>query len=195
MSALHPILARKGRLAPFLSLALPLAAVLTGLLARPGAFRIGEAISLAWLLAFVSLFLYLSVWYVIRSAPLQGGNLVRTVVTHAVAAVVTTSVWVLSGAGAARLLVPLWGKSFPSRYAEQVPVLFSTGILLYLLSLALHGVLLAFEAGVARLSIDGREFLVPFEQVVKAHSIYRFTPADFDGQGSRQGARARRGRG
>jgi signal transduction histidine kinase len=146
MSALHPILARKGRLAPFLSLALPLAAVLTGLLARPGAFRVGEAISLAWLLAFVSLFLYLSVWYVIRGAPPQGGRLVRTVVTHAAAALVTSSVWVLSGAGAARLLVPLWGKSFPSRYGEQVPVLFSTGILLYLLSLALHAVLLAFEA-------------------------------------------------
>jgi hypothetical protein len=56
-------------------------------------------------------------------------------------------------------------------------------------------VLLRFEAGVAQLSIDGREFLVPFEEVVKAHSIYRFTPADFDGKGSRQGAPARRGRG
>jgi two-component system, LytTR family, sensor histidine kinase AlgZ len=146
MSALHPVLARKGRLAPFLSLAIPLAAVLTGLLARPGGFRIGEAISLAWLLAFVSLFLYLPVWYVLRAAPLRGGKVVRTVVTHAVAAVATSSVWVLAGAGAARLSTPLWGPSFPSRYAEQVPVLFSTGILLYLLSLALHAMLLAFEA-------------------------------------------------
>jgi two-component system sensor histidine kinase AlgZ len=146
MSALHPVLARNGRLAPYLSSALPLAAVLTGLLARPGAFTIGEAISLAWPLAFVSLFLYLSVWYVIRAAPPRGGRLLRTVVTHLVAAILTSSVWILSGAGAARLLVPLWGKTFPSRFAVQVPVLFSTGILLYLLSLALHAVLLAFEA-------------------------------------------------
>src|SRR5438445_2963380 len=146
MSALHPVLARNGRLAPYLSSALPLAAVLTGLLARPGAFTIGEAITLAWPLAFVSLFLYLSVWYVIRAAPPRGGRLLSTVATHVVAAVVTSSVWVLSGAGAARLLVPLWGKTFPSRFAVQVPVLFSTGILLYLLSLALHAVLLAFEA-------------------------------------------------
>lgn len=146
MSALHPILARKGRLAPFLSLAVPLAAVLTGLLARPGAFRFGEAVSLAWLLAFVSLFLYLSVWYISRAAPLRGGRLARTVVTHAVAAILISSVWVLTGAGAARLLTPLWGPDFPSRYAAQVPALFSTGILLYILSLALHSVLLAFEA-------------------------------------------------
>lgn len=145
MSALHPILARKGRLAPFVSLAVPLAAVLTGLLARPGAFRLGEAVSLACLLAFVALFLYLSVWYISRAAPLRGGRLVRTVVTHAVAAILTSSVWVSTGAGAAQLLAALWGDDFPPRYALQVPVLFSTGILLYLLSLALHSVLLAFE--------------------------------------------------
>lgn len=146
MSALHPVLARKGRLAPFASTAIPLAAVMTGLLARPGAFRFGEAVSLAWLLAFLALFLFLSVWYVVRAVPLRGTNLLRIIATHAVAAVVSSSVWVLAGAGAARLLIPLWGPSFPSRYAEQVPVLFSTGILLYLLSLALHSVLLAFEA-------------------------------------------------
>jgi LytS/YehU family sensor histidine kinase len=146
MSALHPILARKGRLGPFLAATLPLSAVLTGLLARPGAFTVAEAFSLALPLALVSLFLYLSVWYTSRAVPLRGGSLARTVVTHAVAAVVTSSVWVLSGAGVARLLTPLWGKSFPSRFAAQVPVLFSTGILLYLLSLALHAVLLAFEA-------------------------------------------------
>jgi hypothetical protein len=55
MSTLHPILARKGRFAPLLSTAIPLAALLTGLLARPGAFTFGEAVSLAWPLAFVAL--------------------------------------------------------------------------------------------------------------------------------------------
>lgn len=59
-----------------------------------------------------------------------------------------------------------------------------------------RGVLQAFEAGVAKLVIDGREFLVPFEEVAKAHSIYRFSASDFEGKaGSRQDARARRGRG
>ena len=146
MSALHPILARKGRFAPLLSTAIPLAALLTGLLARPGAFTFGEAVSLAWPLAFVALFLFLSVWYVARAAPVRRGKIVQTVVTHGVAAVLICSVWVLSGAGAARLLVPLWGAAFPARFAAQVPILFWTGILLYLLSLALHSVLLAVEA-------------------------------------------------
>jgi signal transduction histidine kinase len=145
MSVLHPVLARKGRLAPFVSTTVPLAAVLMGLLARPGAFTVAEAVSLALPLALVSLFLFLSVWYVLRAAPLSGGKIVRTVVTHGVAAILMSSVWVASGAGLARLLAPSWGESFPARFAAQVPVLFSAGLLLYVLSAALHAVLIAFE--------------------------------------------------
>jgi two-component system sensor histidine kinase AlgZ len=143
---LHPILARKGRLGPFLLAAIPLAAVLTGLLARPGAFTVAESVSLAVPLALVCLFLLLPVWYTCRAVPVRGPSAVRIVLTHAVAAALTSSVWVLSGAGAARLLAPVWGTGFPSRFAAQVPILFSTGVLLYLLAVALYSVLIAIEA-------------------------------------------------
>ncbi|MCZ7618652.1 MAG: ribosome maturation factor RimP [Myxococcota bacterium] len=42
-----------------------------------------------------------------------------------------------------------------------------------------RGQLLAFEAGVARIGIDGREHLVPFEEIARARRVYHFTPADF----------------
>ena len=42
-----------------------------------------------------------------------------------------------------------------------------------------RGTLVAFEAGVARLLVDGTEFRVPFDAVARAHTIYRFTRADF----------------
>ena len=42
-----------------------------------------------------------------------------------------------------------------------------------------RGTLLAFEGGVARLLVDGVEVAIPFEAVAKAHTIYRFTRADF----------------
>jgi len=57
-----------------------------------------------------------------------------------------------------------------------------------------RGMLLAFEADVARIRVDGSDFDVPFAEVAKAKSIYRFTSADFDDKGSRQGAAQRRGR-
>lgn len=143
---MHPFLARRGRLLRLLLGALPLAAVLTGILARPGAFKLTEGLSLALPLAFVAVFLFLSVWYTCRAAPLRGPSVLRTAVTHGAASVLTSSVWILAGAGAARLLVPAWGSSFPSRFAAQVPVLLSTGVLLYALSLAFHSMLLASEA-------------------------------------------------
>ena len=42
-----------------------------------------------------------------------------------------------------------------------------------------RGTLVAFEAGIAQLRVDGQEFGIPFEEVARAHTIYRFTRADF----------------
>jgi LytS/YehU family sensor histidine kinase len=60
---------------------------------------------------------------------------------------VTTAVWVFVGAGIARLLglVPAF-EGLPERYAREVPVLFGAGVLMYLLSVALHYVLIEIEA-------------------------------------------------
>lgn len=48
-----------------------------------------------------------------------------------------------------------------------------------------RGVLLGFEEEIARISVDGREFRVPFAEVAKANSIYRFSSADFSEKGPR----------
>jgi ribosome maturation factor RimP len=42
-----------------------------------------------------------------------------------------------------------------------------------------RGILLEFEAGTARISVDGREFSLPFAEIAKAHVIYKFTRDDF----------------
>jgi ribosome maturation factor RimP len=42
-----------------------------------------------------------------------------------------------------------------------------------------RGRLLAFESGVARLSVDGDVFGIPFAEVAKARVVYEFTRADF----------------
>ena len=49
-----------------------------------------------------------------------------------------------------------------------------------------RGRLVAFDAGVARLFVDGTEFGIPFDEVTKANVVYEFTSADFaPGRGSR----------
>lgn len=42
-----------------------------------------------------------------------------------------------------------------------------------------RGRLVAFESGVARLLVDGREYAIPFAEVAKAHAVYQFTREDF----------------
>ena len=42
-----------------------------------------------------------------------------------------------------------------------------------------RGLLVGFERGVARLDVDGNEVGIPFAEVAKAHTVYKFTRADF----------------
>jgi ribosome maturation factor RimP len=42
-----------------------------------------------------------------------------------------------------------------------------------------RGRLLGFEAGQARLAVEGGEVAIPFEEIAKAHSVYQFTRDDF----------------
>ncbi|MEO8432431.1 MAG: histidine kinase [Acidobacteriota bacterium] len=144
---MHPILARKGRLGPYLAACAPLAAILVALLARPGALSLREAAVLAVPMTLLYAFLGLSAWYPARSLPLARGRFALLLVTHCVSAACTSAVWVFAGAGLVRVLalVPAFS-ALPARYALEVPVLFGAGVLLYLLSVALHYVLLAFEA-------------------------------------------------
>ena len=42
-----------------------------------------------------------------------------------------------------------------------------------------RGRLLAFEAGIVKLAVDGREMSIPFAEIGKANRVYEFTRADF----------------
>src|SRR5580765_3118874 len=177
---MHPILARKGRLLPYLAASIPLAAVLTALLARPSAYSVVEAAALAFPLAVVFAFLGLSAWYPCRSLPLARGRAAILAASHATAALVTSAAWVLLGAGIVRLmaLVPEFA-GVAEGYTAQVLPLFAVGVLLYLLSVALHYVLLSFEAAreaerrEAQLSLLAREAqLKALKAQVQPHFLF-----------------------
>jgi ribosome maturation factor RimP len=51
-----------------------------------------------------------------------------------------------------------------------------------------RGVLLDYAAGTVRLRVDGREVAVPFDEIAKAHRVYRFTREDFAAQSERSKA-------
>jgi LytS/YehU family sensor histidine kinase len=100
--------------------------------------------------------------------------------SHATAALVTSAAWVLLGAGIVRLmaLVPEFA-GVAEGYGAQVLPLFAVGVLLYLLSVALHYVLLSFEAAreaerrEAQLSLLAREAqLKALKAQVQPHFLF-----------------------
>src|SRR5262249_43714393 len=136
---MHPILAHRRRLGAYLTAWLPVAAVLTGLLARPGAMPPGPAAALALPLTVLYAFLGLAPGYRARGMPLQRGGAGAIAATHGAGALVTSAVWVLAGAGIARLVAALtpW-TDLPDLYTRELLPLFAAGILLYLLCVALQ---------------------------------------------------------
>src|SRR5262245_27928649 len=144
---MHPILDRPGRLLPYLAACLPVAVIVAALLARPGALSLPEAGALALPMALAYAFMGLSAWYICRRFPLGGGRFPLMLATFAAGAVVVTAVWLLLGVLLASALEQVPSFTYLSeRYRTQVPALFSVGLLLYFLSVALHYVLLSFEA-------------------------------------------------
>ncbi|HTR02187.1 MAG TPA: histidine kinase [Thermoanaerobaculia bacterium] len=177
---MHPILAHRGRLAPYLAACAPLAAILTALLARPGGLFLGEAVALAVPLTFAYAFMGLSAWYPCRQAPLVRSRALPLVLTHAAAAALVSATWVGLGVllAAALGLVPAFA-GLPGRFSAQAVTLFAAGVLLYLLAAALNYVLLALDAAAeaerreAELAILAREAeLAALKAQIRPHFLF-----------------------
>ncbi len=144
---MHPILGQLRRLILYLVAWIPLAALLDYLLAVPGALTWTEASAVAIPLCLVYAFVCLSAWYPCRVTPLDRTSLLKLLLTHLMAAVVASALWLL----AARLLASALSDTttfhgLDERLSKDFPLLLVTGILLYLMSVAFYYVLLALEA-------------------------------------------------
>ena len=143
---MHPILGRAGRLALYLIAWLALCALVAGIFTRFG-LDWTEALALLAPLCLVYAFVCLSAWYVSRAVPLTASSAPRVLVSSVLAAAFASGLWL----GVAHAWIAVLGLTTAfapaaDRYALQLPFLFAIGVLLFLLALALHYVLLAFEA-------------------------------------------------
>lgn len=142
---MHPILARPERLASYLGAWLVVAGLLATVLARQ---------ELTWSAAFllvlpvclVYAFVCLSAWYICRATPLTTSSAARVLASSAMGSVVASGLFVvaartwMSVLGAMTSLGPTM-----EQYLRHEPVLFASGILLFLLALTVQYLLLAFE--------------------------------------------------
>ena len=141
---MHPILGRIDRLALYLGVWLTVCVLVAGVFTR---FGLGwtEALALLVPLFLVYAFVCLSAWYVSRATPLTTSGALHVLISSVLAAAFASGLWLgLTRAWMAVLSLTAFAPA-AERYAQQLPFLFSFGVLLYLLSLAVHYVLLAIE--------------------------------------------------
>lgn len=142
---MHPILVRGGRLGLYLACWLALVP-LAALLLAGGEVGWGEALAEAFPLVLVYAYLCLASWYVCRAVPLRPLHPLRLVAAHGLGAFLSSGLWVLVGWGWAGVLDELSLGGAAGRFLAVSPRLYALGVPLYLLSAALHYLLLALES-------------------------------------------------
>jgi LytS/YehU family sensor histidine kinase len=139
---MHPILASRERTVLYLSAWLPIAALLTGILARGGDMSWLEALAIAAPLCLLYAFMCLAAWYICRTA----ASALATIGTVTAASLVCSTLWVLIGRSWAEGLeiIPSFA-GLSDRYTGQIAIIFISGMLLFLLAVAVHYLLLLLE--------------------------------------------------
>lgn len=143
---MHPILGNLRRLALYLLAWVPLSAMLLYLLASIGELSWPEALVLFGPPCLLYPFMCLSCWYSCRATPLERSGFLRLAITHLFAAAFVSNVWVWTARGYIYLISSTQAYSgIGSKASRDYDLLFASGVMLYLLAVALHYVLLSVE--------------------------------------------------
>jgi len=137
---MHPIFRNATSLGAYLALWTVLAASMAALMRIPADLTWSQALSVAVPLCMFYAFVCLTPWYLCRAFPLGTAQVTRLLINQLAAAILACTLWV----GGARLLA--FAMDLGSQLNPAVPQLVVVGLLLYLLSVALHYALLAVEA-------------------------------------------------
>jgi len=144
---MHPILAQLRRLVYYLLGWIPLAGMLAYLLAVPGGLTWQQAVAVAFPLCLLYAFVCLAAYYPCLVTPLERSSVPRFLVTHVVGAAVASAIWLAAARILGRMLAGFEGLGgLDVHLSGDLPLLFGTGVLLYLLAVGFHYVLLAVEA-------------------------------------------------
>ncbi|HEY6291549.1 MAG TPA: histidine kinase [Terriglobia bacterium] len=144
---MHPILFNFRRLGLYLLAWTPLAVLAADQLKTTGGLGWTQASVVVAPLCLLYAFICLSSWYVCRLTPLRLRAVESVLTTHLAAGVVAATLWIIIARGVALAfsdLIPWAGSR--EQLARATGALFGLGVLCYLLTVAMHYVLLALEA-------------------------------------------------
>jgi len=144
---MHPILLNFRRLALYLAGWSVLAVLVTDQLATSGELGWARGAALGAPLTLLYAFVCLSSWYVCRLTPLRLRSVESVLTIHLAGSIAASFVWILIARAMVLALsgVKLFSDT-PEHLARATGLLFGLGVAFYLLTVAMHYVLLAFEA-------------------------------------------------
>lgn len=143
---MHPILSERRVFVLYLVVWLVAGGLLSALLTTAGGLNLLEAASLSIPMMLVYGFMCLASYYLCRTFPLRRFDIARLLLIHAFGAALSSSLWISIGKSWVSLvaqlppLLPL-----DEKYPAEIPLLFSVGISMFLLSIAVHYALIAFN--------------------------------------------------
>lgn len=145
---MHPILGNLRRLGLYLLGWIPLAGLVVYLLVIGAGFRLVEAVVLGVPLCLLYAFFCLSSWYACRWAVVEPRpGIFWLGLTYLAAAAIESGLWLLIARASAPWLSRLTGLAgIEAKVPRASGLIFGMGVFLYLLSVALHHVLIATEA-------------------------------------------------
>jgi two-component system sensor histidine kinase AlgZ len=144
---MHPILANRERLAIYMLGWLILGGLLAAVVALPKIFTWTEALALSIPLTLLYGTICLSSWYLCRVFPLERTGWPQLLILYAVAGLLTSALWILIGNGWVMglerfaLLAPM-----SKRFVAITPFLVGIGVILFTLTVAVHYLIITFEA-------------------------------------------------
>jgi sensor histidine kinase YesM len=143
----HPLLADWRRFGAYLFAWGLVGALIAAQLVLAAPFGWVEALAFAVPLSLVFGFAGLGTFWVCQAAPLQLARLTRSLGTQLVAAIVSAALWLAAARGWAALLERLdVSPGLAAKQLEAAPLLLGLGVALFLLTSALHYLLLAIGA-------------------------------------------------
>jgi len=137
---MHPVFRNTATLSAYLGLWTILAAAIAALMRVPDDLTWSQALSISVPLCMLYAFVCLTPWYICRGLPLGTARVTRLLINQLASAILACTLWI----GAARLLA--FAMDIGPKLNPAVPQLVVLGLLLYLMSVALHYALLAVEA-------------------------------------------------
>ena len=143
---MHPLIARPARLLLYLLAWSPLALLLAYLLVMMGGLGWLEAAALSLPLALSYALICLAPWYMCMVLPLGSSDTFKIAGKHVAAAIVAGLIWIVLAKGLGLALGHYLFPRLNERFSPQLPLLFGIGVLLYVLSVALHYVLFSMES-------------------------------------------------